>query len=95
MKISYDPLKRQRCLEDRRLDFKDALRVFDTQVFSYADRRMDYGEERIICFGLLDGRLVVVGYVQRGEARHVFSMRKANRREQARFEIGGGDRVDR
>jgi uncharacterized DUF497 family protein len=37
-------------------------------------------------------RLVVVGYTPRGADRHIFSMRKANRREQARlapyFEIG-------
>jgi uncharacterized DUF497 family protein len=30
---------------------------------------------------MLAGRMVVVGYVQRGSARHVFSMRKANNRE--------------
>ena len=49
------------------------------------DTRRDYGERRIMCFGLLHGRMVVVGYVQRGNARHVFSMRKANEREQERY----------
>jgi uncharacterized DUF497 family protein len=39
----------------------------------------------MICFGLLAHRLVVVGYVQRGEVRHIFSMRKANEREQKRL----------
>ncbi|MFN7185552.1 MAG: BrnT family toxin [Alphaproteobacteria bacterium] len=39
----------------------------------------------MICFGLLEGRLVVVGYVVRGDARHVFSMRKANDREKKKF----------
>jgi hypothetical protein len=39
----------------------------------------------MICFGYLRGRLVMIGYVQRGDAVHVFSMRKANSREQARF----------
>jgi hypothetical protein len=34
-----------------------------------------------MCFGTLEARMVVVGYVQRGNARHVFSMRKANDRE--------------
>jgi uncharacterized DUF497 family protein len=29
--------------------------------------------------------MVVVGYVQRGDIRHVFSMRKANAREKARL----------
>jgi uncharacterized protein len=47
--------------------------------------RKDYGERRILCFGLLAGRFVVVGYTPRGSVRHVFSMRKANDREQTRL----------
>ena len=38
-----------------------------------------------LCYGLLEGRIVVVGYTPRGADRHVFSMRKANEREQARI----------
>ena len=49
------------------------------------DTRKDYGETRIICYGHLEGRMVVVGYVPRGKGRHIFSMRKANEREQARL----------
>ena len=49
------------------------------------DQRRDYGETRIICYGLLQDRMVVVGYTPRGAVRHVFSMRKANEREQARI----------
>jgi uncharacterized DUF497 family protein len=47
--------------------------------------RRDYGEKRIICYGYLAGRMVVVGYTPRGAARHVFSMRKANEREQSKI----------
>jgi uncharacterized DUF497 family protein len=47
--------------------------------------RFCYGETRIICYGHLQGRLVVVGYVPRGASRHIFSMRKANAREQERL----------
>jgi hypothetical protein len=35
----------------------------------------------MVCFGYLFGRLVVVGFVQRGDARYFYSMRKANERE--------------
>lgn len=49
------------------------------------DDRKDYGERRIVCYGLLHGRVVVIGYTPRGTARHVFSMRKANDREQTRL----------
>ena len=34
---------------------------------------------------MLAGRLVVVGYTPRGTVRHIFSMRKANDREQTRL----------
>ena len=48
------------------------------------DTRKNYGEPRIICYGYLEERMVVVGYTPRGAERHVFSMRKANEREKAR-----------
>ena len=83
--ISYDPAKRQCTLESRALDFEDATLVFAGNTFEVEDTRRDYGETRVICFGHLAGRLVVIGYTQRGAIRHVFSMRKANEREQARI----------
>ncbi len=85
MRVSYDPVKRSWTLANRGLDFEDASQVFGGLTAEVEDTRMDYGETRIICFGLLRGRLVVIGYTSRGAVRHVFSMRKANDREQARF----------
>lgn len=79
--ISYDPAKRELTLRTRGLDFEDAPLVFAGSTLQTPDTRHDYGEQRIICFGFLNARLVVVGYVQRGQTRHVFSMRKANERE--------------
>ncbi len=85
MRISYDPAKRERTLRERGLDFEDAPSVFAGLTAELEDVRKDYGEHRVICYGLLDGRLVVIGYTLRGTVRHVFSMRKANDREQTRF----------
>ena len=72
-------------LANRGLDFEDAALVFDGLTAEVEDKRKDYGETRIVCFGVLHSRLVVIGYTPRGAGRHVFSMRKANDREQARF----------
>lgn len=83
MAITYDPAKRDRTLVERQLDFADARFVFQGVTFEMEDMRQDYGEKRIICFGLLWDRMVVVGYTPRGADRHVFSMRKANDREKA------------
>ena len=85
MRVTYDPEKRDRTLRERGLDFEDAEVVFAGVTLEIEDTRKDYGEDRIICFGLLAGRMVVIGYTPRGADRHVFSMRKANAREQARI----------
>ena len=83
MVITYDPPKRARTLAERQLDFEDARLVFDATNFETEDLRNDYGEKRILCFEMLRDRMVVIGYTPRGADRHVFSMRKANDREQA------------
>lgn len=71
-------------LAERGLDFADAEIVFAGVTPEIEDMRRDYGETRIICYGLLRGRMVVVGYTPRVASRHIFSMRKANGREKER-----------
>lgn len=85
MRVTYDPEKRDLTLRERGLDFEDAAAVFEGVTLEVEDTRQDYGEVRIICYGHLAGRMVVVGYTPRDADRHVFSMRKANAREQARI----------
>ena len=85
MGTTYDPDKRARTLEERGLDFEDAPHVFAGLTVEVEDTRKDYGEVRMICYGKLEGRLVVIGYTPRGADRHKFSMRKANSREQDRL----------
>jgi uncharacterized DUF497 family protein len=85
MQITFDAAKREKTLAERGLDFADAAFVFAGVTLEVEDTRKNYGEARVICYGLLKGRMVVVGYTPRGADRHVFSMRKANDREKARI----------
>ena len=85
MRITFDPSKRDQALSERGLDFDDAALIFAGITLEVEDTRKDYGETRVICYGMLEGRMVVVGYTPRGADRHVFSMRKANEREQNRI----------
>ena len=78
-------MKRDKTRAERGLDFEDAALVFAGVTVEVEDTRRDYGEPRIICYGTLQGRVVVVGYTPRGAVRHIFSMRKANHREQVRL----------
>ena len=86
MRITFDSVKRDKALAERGLDFSDAKVVFEGVTLEVEDIRKEYGEMRIISYGFLAGRMVVIGYTPRGADRHVFSMRKANDREQARIE---------
>jgi uncharacterized protein len=85
MKITFDPAKRARNLRERGLDFEDAAEVFAGPTLDDPDERRDYGEVRMITVGYLRGRMVVVCWTLRGDARHVFSMRKANEREKTKY----------
>ena len=86
MEISYDAEKRDWTLRERGLDFDDAVQVFAGTTIDFIDDRKEYGEVRWLSFGHLLGRLLVVVWTQRGDARHIISMRKANEREQEKFE---------
>lgn len=80
--IEFDPAKRKQALAFHKVDFLDAPRVFAGPTFNRQDIRRDYGEPRTMTLGLFQGRMVVVIWTQRGDARRVISMRKANEREQ-------------
>lgn len=85
MKIEYDPEKRSATLEARGLDMAEVGEVFAGDTLTVEDDRRDYGEPRYITIGFLSGRMVVVAWTQRGDARCVISMRKANDREQGKY----------
>jgi uncharacterized DUF497 family protein len=85
MDIEFDPIKRDRALAERSLDFARAGEVFAGRHFTGEDVREDYSEPRLITVGRLDGRMVVLVWTPRGEVRRIISMRKANEREQQRY----------
>src|SRR5688500_5328586 len=60
MRVTFDPAKRAKTLSERGLDFEDAATVFQGTTVEIEDTRRKYGETRIICYGLLAGRLVVI-----------------------------------
>lgn len=84
-KLTWDKAKRQATLDERGLDFANAAELFGGRHFTAEDRRRDYGEDRFISAGLVDGRLCVVVWTMRGKTRRIISMRKGNAREQKRF----------
>jgi hypothetical protein len=86
VKITFDPGKRSRTFRERGLDFADAPHVFAGRTLNLEDLRREYGETRIQTIGYLAGRMVMIVWTPRGEARHIISMRKCNAKEQAYFQ---------
>jgi len=82
MRITFDQAKRDLTLKRRGLDFTRAGEVYAGLTATIVDDRFDYGETRFITAGHLDGRLIVVVWTQRGEARHIISMRHCHAKEE-------------
>ena len=59
--------------------------VFAGATLTVEDDRQDYGEDRFITIGFLDGRMVVVVWTPRSGMHRIISMRKANEREEALY----------
>ena len=82
MAIAFDPGKRDLTLKHRGLDFARAGEVFTGLTATVIDDRMDYGETRFVTAGHLEGRLIVMVWMQRDEARHIISMRHCHAKEE-------------
>jgi uncharacterized DUF497 family protein len=85
MRFSWSEAKRRSNLIDHGLDFVDAPRVFDGVTYTFEDDRLDYGEERFVTLGLLDGIVVSIVHTESRRSIRVISFRKATKREQAIF----------
>ena len=55
MKFQWDDRKRQSNIEKHGFDFADAFRIFNSPVLVDLDERENYGEDRLVGIGFLDG----------------------------------------
>ncbi|HYP32883.1 MAG TPA: BrnT family toxin [Burkholderiaceae bacterium] len=83
MNVGFDwsDAKRASNIERHGLDFVDAERVFSGLTFTFEDDRFDYGEQRFVTLGLLDGVRVSLVHTETSHEIRVISFRKATARE--------------
>lgn len=82
MNFEWDEAKSDACFQDRGVDFAYAVRAFfDANRVVQADQRFDYGEDRYLLKGQIEGRVFVVAYTTRRDSIRIISARKANSRE--------------
>ena len=83
MKIEWSDAKAVVNKRKHGVSFEDAAEVFrDPGVVEELDMREDYGEERILATGLVDGQVLVVVYTERQTAIRIVTARRANKHEQ-------------
>jgi uncharacterized DUF497 family protein len=87
MSFEWDAAKSAANLAKHGIDFMDAVGIFDGPVLEKADRRRDYGEERIAAIGLLTGIELYVVYTRRADRRRIISARRANRYERQAYRV--------
>ncbi len=84
--FEWDEKKNTENLLKHGLAFEDAETVFSGQCLTFEDTRHDYGEQRFVTLGALEGRVVVIAHTPRGDRTRIISMRKANGREQKAYQ---------
>jgi len=78
---SWDESKRQQNIKDHGLDFEGAEAIWDNFTITREDIRKDYGEQRLVTFGILDGDVVVLVHTERDDDMHIISLRQAEKHE--------------
>jgi uncharacterized DUF497 family protein len=81
MRFAWDEAKNADNIRKHGISLSRAVELFDAPTIEWVDERKDYGERRIVSYGLIDLRVHCCIYTDRGETRRIISLRKANKDE--------------
>jgi uncharacterized DUF497 family protein len=86
--VLWDENKRQKIIEERKVDILYAALIFEGDVLTRVDNRRDYGEVREISIGMVGDECFVVVHTEvDGEIRIVTAW-KGGRKERELYEKG-------
>ena len=85
MEFDWDEAKRKVNLRDHGIDFICIEEVFEGETVTILDDRFDYGEERFVTFGILEGRIVTIAHTETDEMIRIISVRKATKNEEKSY----------
>lgn len=81
MRIEFDPVKDTTNLAKHGVSLAIASELDWEAALVWIDARFEYHETRMIALAPNTGTLYYVAFVDRGDARRIISLRRANRRE--------------
>jgi len=82
MRFEWDEAKRRFNLKRHAIDFVDAEEIFAGETIALLDDRFEYGEMRLLTFGLLNDRVVAIAHTETDEVIRVISIRRASKNEE-------------
>jgi len=85
VKFEWDEAKRQTNISKHGIDFADLEPLFDGETVTMLDDRFDYGEERFVTLGLLNGVVLVVVHTETDTVIRLISGRKATKNEEKSY----------
>ncbi|HEY6321870.1 MAG TPA: BrnT family toxin [Thermoanaerobaculia bacterium] len=85
MQVEWDEAKREENLRKHGIDFVGVEMLFEGFTATIEDDRLDYGEQRFVTFGTMDGRVVAVVHTEQSDSIRIISIRKATKREEQSY----------
>lgn len=86
LQFEWDDAKAAQNLADHGVSFDAATLVFnDPFALEWLDDRENYGEDRYVILGIVEGRLLYVAYTMRGEKIRIISARGAEPHEHRKY----------
>jgi len=86
LRFEWDKSKAKKNYAKHGVSFHMAKGVFkDPFAVEFLDDRQDYGEERFVIVGMVDGHLLYVAFTERNEVIRIISARRATKHEQEAY----------
>lgn len=86
MEFEWDEAKRRSVLAERGVDLLYAALIFEGPTLTAMDRRQDYGEERWVSLGVVDGECFIVVHTERNGATRLITAWKGGQDDLRRYQ---------
>lgn len=86
LKFEWDEIKAANNDAKHGVTFDLAKKVFkDPFAVEFLDARQNYGEERFVIIGMVDGHILSIAYTERSEMIRIISARRATKHEREAY----------
>lgn len=86
LEFEWDKNKNEANFKKHGIKFDEAICIFEGKVLTSADERNDYGEQRWISIGEIEGvAVIVLIHTDRHNKLRIISARKANKKERRKY----------